>query len=252
VKTRGVVGEVQLLALVEDFLAPEQYVLNADVKKGTGERVEIAVRMPGREAEVLAPIDSKFPQEPYEALLNAYDVGDAEQVRKLADLLGRAIKTHAREIQKYINPPHTTDFAVMFLPTEGLYSEVLRIPGLVDTIRRENRITVAGPSMLVALLLSLQVGFRTLAIEQRSSEVWELLGGVKTEFEKFGAALAKVKDRLDKAQGDIGQVEVRTRAMGRKLRAVEALPEGEPNSPPRVSGEVAISDFEEQDTTRVA
>ena len=234
-------------------MLPTQYILNADVKKGTGERVEVAIRMPGREAEVLAPIDSKFPQEPYEALLNAYDVGDTEQVRRLAEVLARAIKTHAKEIQKYINPPHTTDFAVMFLPTEGLYSEALRIPGLVDTIRRENKITVAGPSTLVALLLSLQVGFRTLAIEKRTSEVWELLGGVKTEFEKFGTALAKVKDRLDKAQGDIGQVEVRTRAMSRKLRAVEALPEADPDRILKVTDSIVLSeDLEEEETARVA
>ena len=209
--------------------------------------------MPGREDHVLTPIDSKFPQEPYETLLTAYDAGDAEKIRKIAEALARALKSHAKDIQKYINPPHTTDFAVMFLPTEGLYSEALRIPGLVDTIRRENKIILAGPSTLVALLLSLQVGFRTLAIEKRSSEVWQLLGGVKTEFEKFGTALAKVKDRLDKAQSDIGQVEVRTRAMCRKLHTVEAIPEADPDRLLQATDSIAASeDFETEQAFRVA
>lgn len=227
VKTRGIFGEVQLKALIEDLLSPDQYEENCGVGKGTGERVEFAVRMPGKMDSILLPIDSKFSQEPYEALLNAYESGEAEQIRKCAEALARVTKNHAKDISKYINPPHTTDFAVMFLPTEGLHSEVLRIPGLADSIRREQRIIIAGPTMLSALLLSLQVGFRTLAIEKRSSEVWQILGGVKNEFGKFGDVLSKVRNRLERAQQDIGDVETRTRAINRRLTNVEALPETE-------------------------
>jgi DNA recombination protein RmuC len=230
VKTRGVFGEVLLKALIQDILAPDQYLENADVGKGTLERVEFAIRMPGGEDGVLLPIDSKFPQEPYEALLNAYDAGDGELIKRNAESLGRAIKNYARSIEKYINPPCTTDFAVMFLPTEGLYSEVLRMPGFVDSVRRENRIVIQGPSTFAAVLQSLQVGFRTLVIEKRSSEVWQLLGGVKTEFEKFGGTLEKVKTRLERAQQDIGDVQTRARVINRRLRSVEALPEAESSS----------------------
>lgn len=227
VKTRGVFGEVLLRALIQDLLTPDQYVENADVGKGTLERVEFAIRMPGGEERVLLPIDSKFPQEPYEMLLNAYDGGEGEAIKRSADALGRAIKNYAKTIEKYINPPYTTDFAIMFLPTEGLYSEVLRLPGFVDNVRRDHRVVIQGPATFAALLQSLQVGFRTLAIEKRSSEVWQLLGGVKTEFEKFGGTLEKVKTRLERAQQDIGDVQTRTRVINRRLRDVEALPEAE-------------------------
>ena len=227
IKTRGAFGEVQLQALIEDILTPEQYIANANVQLGTGERVEFAVRMPGRDQEVLIPVDSKFPMETYENLLNQYDSGNQEQIRRAKDILSRAIRGYAKTISKYINPPFTTDFAVMFLPTEGLFSEVLREPGFANEIRHKYKIAIVGPTNFSAFLLSLQVGFRTLAIERRSSEVWQLLGGVKTEFGKFGDILIKVKGRLEKAQDDIGEVERRTRVINHRLRDVEGLPEAE-------------------------
>lgn len=226
VKSRGTWGEVQLGALLEQMLAPGQYVANASTGGRGGERVEYAIRLPGREedGEVLVPIDSKFPIEDYERLQAASESGDAVAVEIAAKALEARIRASAREIgEKYINPPTTTDFAVLFLPTEGLYAEVVRRAGLFDDLQRLYRITVAGPTTLTAYLSSLQMGFRTLAIEKRSSEVWQVLGGVKAEFGKFGPVLDAVKKKLDAASNDIERISVRRRAMDRRLRGVEAI-----------------------------
>jgi DNA recombination protein RmuC len=232
VKTRGTWGEVQLEALLEQLLVHEQYERNVEVVKGTGERVEFAIRLPGKgnheDAPVWLPIDAKFPREDYERLLLAFEEANAEA----ADLAGRQLEVTVREEAKkirtkYISPPASTDFAILFLPVEGLYAEIVRRPGLVDSLQREHRIVVAGPTTLAAILSSLQMGFRTLAVEKRSSEVWQLLGAVKTEFGKFGDILAKTKDQLEKAANTIGTAEVRTRAISRKLKEVEELPGAE-------------------------
>lgn len=227
VKTRGTWGEIQLGVLLEQMLAPEQYERNVEIRRGSGERVEFAIRFPGRDATgaMWLPIDAKFPREDYERLLEAQDRADAPAAEESARKLEAQIKAEARTIRdKYLDPPHTTDFALLFLPIEGLYAEVLRRPGLVETLQREYRVTIAGPTTLTAILNSLQMGFRTLAIEKRSSEVWALLGAVKTEFGKFADVLAKTKKKLDEASDTIGSAEVRTRAIERKLRGVEALP----------------------------
>ncbi|WP_313441247.1 DNA recombination protein RmuC [Stenotrophomonas sp.] len=227
VKNRGSWGEVQLENILEQTLTQEQYARAVKVRPDSGEMVDIAVRLPGRgdDAPVWLPIDSKFPREDYERLLDAQEQGDAELVRVQGTQLERAVKVQAKSIsEKYIVPPHTTDFAVMFLPTEGLYAEVIRRPGLVDLLQRDHRVVVAGPTTITALLNSLQMGFRTLAIEKRSSEVWSLLGAVKTEFGKFGDVLDNVKAKLDQASKQIDQTGVRTRAIARKLRDVESLP----------------------------
>ncbi|HEY0295498.1 MAG TPA: DNA recombination protein RmuC [Bordetella sp.] len=229
VKSRGTWGEVQLARLIEDTMTPEQYGRNVKPVPGKDVIVEFAIRLPGRRDDgepVWLPIDAKFPKEEYERLVDAQEAGDADAARAASAALARAIEVQARNITKYVEPPHTTDFAIMFLPTEGLYAEVLRVPGLVDKLQGM-RVNVAGPSNLAAMLNSLQMGFRTLAIEQRSSEVWKILGAVKTEFGKFGESLASVKKTLDQASNKIGQTEVRTRAMLRNLREVEALPESE-------------------------
>ena len=230
VKSRGTWGEVQLARLIEDNMTPDQYASNVKPVPGSDAAVEFAIRLPGRGdggAPVWLPIDAKFPKEEYERLMDAQEAADAEGVKAAGAALGRAIEVQARQIAgKYVAPPHTTDFAIMFLPTESLYAEVLRRPGLLDKLH-ELRVNVAGPSNLAALLNSLQMGFRTLAIEQRSSEVWQVLRAVKTEFGKFGEALASVKKTLDSASNKIGQTEVRTRAMLRNLKRVEALPEAD-------------------------
>jgi DNA recombination protein RmuC len=227
VKTRGTWGEVQLESLLEQMLTLGQYEKNVATVPGSSERVEFAVRLPGRDAHdqpVWLPIDAKFPREDYERLLDAQERADAAGAEIAAKSLENRIRDEARTIrEKYIAPPHTTDFGLLFLPTEGLYAEVLRRPGLTDLLQREYRVTVSGPTTLTALLNSLQMGFRTLAIEQRSSEVWQLLGAVKTEFGKFGEILARTKEQLDKASNTIGAAEVRTRAIERKLRGVEQL-----------------------------
>ena len=226
VKNRGGWGEFQLSAILEQFLSPEQYAKNVR-PRGNGETVEFAIKLPGRDldgAHVWLPIDAKFPKEDYEKLLAAIDRCDAEQVRISTSQLEVRIKTNARDIsQKYLCPPQTTDFAIMFLPTEGLYAEVLRVPGLADFIQREHRVIIAGPTTLVALLNSLQVGFRTLAIEQRSSEVWKVLGAVKAQFDTFGEVLAKVQRKLLQATSDIETVGTKARSMQRKLREVEGM-----------------------------
>ncbi len=227
VKTRGTWGEVQLEALLEQMLVREQFEKNVATRPGSSERVEFAIRMPGRVdgAQVWLPIDSKFPAEDYDRLIAAQDRADAAAVEESARALEMRIRLEAKTIRdKYIEPPYTTDFALLFLPTEGLYAEVLRRPGLADTLQRDFRVVIAGPTTLAAILNSLQMGFRTLAIEQRSGEIQLLLGAVKTEFGRFGEVLANTKKQLETVTNSIGKAEVRTRAIERKLRDVEALP----------------------------
>ncbi len=227
VKSRGVFGEVQLAGLLEQVFAPDQYAANVCTVPGSGATVEFAVRFPGStgEAPVWLPIDAKFPREDYERLLDAQERGDAEGARAASDALERAVRKEASRIrEKYICAPHTTEFGILFLPTEGLYAEVLRRPGLVDALQRDQRIAVAGPTTLLALMTSFQMGFRTLAIQERSSEVWRTLGAVKTEFGKFGDVLAGVKKKLDEASNKIEETGRRTRVLTRKLREVESLP----------------------------
>ena len=227
VKSRGIFGEVQLAGLLEQVFAPDQYAANVATIPGSSERVEFAVRFPGSgdDAVVWLPIDAKFPREDYERLLDAQDRADADAARAAGDALERRVREEAKRIRsKYVAAPHTTEFAVLFLPTEGLYAEVLRRPGLFEALQREQRITLAGPTTLLALLTSLQIGFRTVAIEKRSAEVWRILEKAKTEFGKFGDVLDKVKDKLDQASKQIEQTGVRTRAIERSLREVDALP----------------------------
>jgi len=225
VKARGSWGEVQLGNLLEQMLTKDQYVVNAAMAEGSSERVEFAIKLPGDEQPVFLPIDAKFPVEDYERLQAAADAGDVDQVEIAAKALERRLKDSAATIaSKYIVPPRTTDFAIMFLPTEGLYAEALRRPGLVDELQKKHRIIVAGPTTLTAILSSLQMGFKTLAIQQRSGEVWQVLGAVKTEFGKFGDVLSSVKKKLNEASNHIEKAEVRSRAISRKLRDVEELP----------------------------
>ena len=226
VKTRGIWGEVQLGTLLSQVLAPGQYAENVQVIPGSAERVEFAIILPGtgEDQTVFLPIDSKYPVEAYERLLTAVDGGEAEAVNQASRELCAAIRTEAKRIsQKYIEPPYTTDFAVMFLATEGLYAEAMRSRGLLEELQRKYRIVIAGPATLSALLNSLQVGFRTLAIEQRSAEVWQLLGAVKTEFGRFSDLLDQTQQRLRQAGETIEKAAVRTRAINRRLRDVEAL-----------------------------
>jgi DNA recombination protein RmuC len=229
VKTRGIVGEVQLAGLLEQVLTPEQYACNVETIPGSGARVEFAVRLPGRRDDGLPmwlPIDAKFPREDYERLLEAQDRADPGGLEAAARAIETRLRLEARQIrEKYLAAPHTTDFAILFVPTEGLYAEALRRPGLVQALQNDHRVTLTGPTTLLATLTSLQMGFRTLALERRSAEVWDVLGAVKTEFAKFGDALAKTKKKLDEASSSIDQAERRTRVMARGLRAVEALPE---------------------------
>ncbi|WP_411833439.1 DNA recombination protein RmuC [Pseudoxanthomonas mexicana] len=227
VKTRGIFGEVQLAALLDQVLTVEQYESNVAPVPGRGERVEFCVLLPGGEdgVPVRLPIDAKFPREDYERLLDAQERADAEAAAGAAAALERQIKVEARRIhEKYIAPPHTTDFAILFLPSEGLYAEVLRRPGLFEALQREYRVTLVGPTTLLAVLNSLQMGFRTLAIEKRSSEVRHLLGAVKSEFGKFATVLEKAHGQLDTVQNSLKAAGVRTRAIERQLRGVEALP----------------------------
>ena len=229
VKTRGIFGEVQLAGLLEQVFTPEQYGVNVETVPGSGARVEFAIKLPGRRedgAPLWLPIDAKFPREDYERLLDAQERADAPG----AEAAGKAIETRlrfeAKTIrEKYVAPPHTTEFAILFVPTEGLYAEALRRPGLMEALQREYRVTLAGPTTLLATLTSLQMGFRTLALEKRSAEVWEVLGAVKTEFGKFGEVLAKTKKKLDEASSTIDQAQTRTNVMTRRLKSVEALSE---------------------------
>nr|WP_198980210.1 DNA recombination protein RmuC [Herbaspirillum sp. ASV7] len=228
VKTRGTWGEVQLEILLEQMLTPDQYAKNVETVPASGERVEFAIRLPGAKddgTQVWMPIDAKFPKEQYERLVDAAERADADGVATAGRELERAVRNEAKTIaEKYLSPPLTTDFAILFLPTEGLYAEVMRRPGLSDELQRTHRVTIAGPSTLSALLNSLQMGFRTLALEKRSSEVWQVLGAVKTEFGKFGEVLASTKSALERVAKNIDQAETRTRQMTRKLKSVEALP----------------------------
>jgi len=230
VKTRGTWGEVQLSALLEQLLTADQFAANVATRPDSGERVDFAIRLPGKGdgAVVWLPIDAKFPIEDYQRLIDAQERGEAALVEEASKAIEVRLKAEARSIRdKYVAPPHTTDFALLYLPTEGLYAEALRRPGLADTLQRDFRVSLTGPTTLAALLNSLQMGFRTLAIEQRSAEVWAVLGAVKTEFGKFGEALAHTRKKLDEASNSISKAETRTRQLSRRLREVEALPTGE-------------------------
>lgn len=232
VKTRGIWGEMQLGGLLEQVLTSTQYAKNVVIKPGTQERVEYAVCLPGKDADagspVYLPIDSKFPQEDYTRLAEASQRGDARAVEAAQKSLMNAVRTEARRISdKYIDPPYSTDFAVMFLPVESLYAEVMRHADIVEQIQREQRVIIAGPSTLLALLNSLQMGFRTLAIERRSAEVWKLLGAVKTDFGNFAQVLQRTQEKLQQASESIDTAFVRTRSIERKLRRVEAMDEQE-------------------------
>ncbi len=228
VKTRGTWGEVQLEMLLEQVLTVDQYAKNVETIPGSGARVEFAIKLPGSVdggAPVWLPIDAKFPKEQYERLVDAAERADADGVQLAGRELERAVRGEAKTIcDKYLSPPLTTDFAILFLPTEGLYAEVMRRPGLADDLQRTLRVSIAGPSTLAAILSSLQMGFRTLALEKRSSEVWQVLGAVKTEFGKFGTVLSNTRLTLEKAAKNIETAEMRSRQMARKLKSVEALP----------------------------
>lgn len=227
VKTRGLFGEVQLAGLIEQVFTIEQFATNVEVVPGSGARVEFAIRLPGRRDDGLPcwlPIDAKFPREDYERLLDAQERADAPAAELAARGIEQRLRLEARTIRdKYIASPHTTEFAILFVPTEGLYAEALRRPGLVEALQREHRVTLAGPTTLLATLTSLQMGFRTLALEKRSAEVWEVLGAVKAEFGKFGEVLAKTKKKLEEASNTIDAAQTRTNVMQRKLKSVEAL-----------------------------
>jgi DNA recombination protein RmuC len=232
VKARGTWAEVQLGAILEQVLTPEQYEKNVQVKADSAERVEYAVRLPGPKEDpgacVWLPMDSKFPQEDYLRLQEAADRADPDAVQKAVDDLARTVRAAARDIHdKYVNPPSTTDFGIMFLATEGLYAEVLRQPALVEDLQQRYRVVVAGPTTLAAILNSLRMGFQTLVIEKRAAEVWRVLGAIKTEFGKFGDVLDKVKRQLNTASKTIEDTGVRSRAIEKKLRSVEQLPEAE-------------------------
>ena len=227
VKTRGTFGEVQLGALLEQVFTPVQYQKNVETIPGTNQRVDYAIRFPGRGGgePVWMPIDCKFPREDYERLVEAHERADAAAVELSARAIEVRLRVEAKTIRdKYLAPPHTTDFAILFVPTEGLYAEALRRPGLFESLQRDHRVTLAGPTTLLAILTSFRVGFNTVALEQRSNEVREVLGAVKTEFGKFGEVLAATRKKLDDASTIIGKAETRTRAMGRALKDVEALP----------------------------
>ena len=232
VKVRGTWAEYQLEAILTQVLTPEQFDRNVATKEGSAERVEFAIRLPGRSDDrddcVWLPIDSNFPQEDYLRLAEAPREGDTDAVAQSVKELLRSVTQSAKTIsEKYLNPPRTTDFAVLYLPTEGLYAEVLRQPGLVSQLQQDHRVVVSGPTTIAALLNSLRLGFRSLAIEQQASEVWQVLAAVKTEFGKFGGVLDKVKKQLATASNTIDETQTRTRAMARKLRQVEQLPAGE-------------------------
>lgn len=230
VKTRGTWGEMQLSALLEQLLTAEQYAKNVATKPGSGDRVEFAIRLPGQSADaqqvVWLPVDAKFPKEDYERLNSALEDGDKPAADSARKALEQRVRDEARTIkEKYIEPPHTTDFAILFLPLEGLYAEVLRVPDIVESLQRDHRVVLAGPTTLAALLNALQMGFRTLAIEKRTSEIWQVLGAVKTEFAKYNDVLQKVREKLQQATNAVEKAEVRTRAIAKQLRNVEELPE---------------------------
>lgn len=231
VKTRGIFGEAQLASLLEQVFVPDQYAVQVATRPGSKNVVDFAIKLPGKSDNgepLWLPIDAKFPNEDYERLLDAQQRADAGAAEIAGKALEARIRLEAKSMaEKYVEPPYTTDFAILFLPTEGLYAEVLRRPGLMEALQREYRITLAGPTTLLAMLSSLQMGFRTLALEKRSSEVWQVLGAVKTEFGKFGDVLAKVKSQTETVLNTLSSAETRSRAMGRALRNVEALPESQ-------------------------
>ena len=230
VKTRGIYGEVQLGNIISDTLSSDQYCENIATKKGSSDRVEFAVKMPGKDesAQVFLPIDSKFPVENYQRLIAAYEQGDKTEIQKFQKALAIDVKEQAKKIStKYIDPPHTTEFAMMFLPTESLYAEILRIPGLDDEIRQKFHITIASPSTLPVIFSGLLMGFRTLAIEKRSSEVWQILGAVKSQFGKFGDLLEATKKKLQESANKIDAAATTSRVIERKLKNVESLPSSE-------------------------
>jgi DNA recombination protein RmuC len=231
VKSRGIMGEYQLANILEDLLTNEQYEKNVKTKPGSGAVVEFAIKMPNNnnlEKTLWLPVDSKFPKEDYEALVEAYDEGDPEKLDSLRKIFRNGIIKNARDIkEKYIDPPNTMEYGIMFLPFESLYAEVLRTPGLFELLQKDYKITITGPTTLSALLSSLQMGFRTLAIEKRSSEVWDLLSAVKTEFNQFGTILEKTKKKLQEATNTIDKAGVRSRAIERQLRKVQELPSAE-------------------------
>jgi DNA recombination protein RmuC len=229
VKTRGMFGEAQLASLLEQVFVPDQYATQVATRPGSKNVIDFAIKLPGKSDNgepLWLPIDAKFPNEDYERLLDAQGRADAAAAEAAGKALEMRIRLEAKSIsEKYVEPPYTTDFAILFLPTEGLYAEVLRRPGLMEFLQREHRVTLAGPTTLLAMLSSLQMGFRTLALEKRSSEVWQVLGAVKTEFSKFGDVLAKVKSQTETVLKTLDSAEVRSRAMGRALKKVEALPD---------------------------
>ncbi|MDB5847958.1 MAG: recombinase RmuC [Rhodoferax sp.] len=231
VKTRGIFGEVQLEALLEQVLTPEQYGKQVETKPRSNQRVDFAVRFPGRVADgapVWLPIDAKFPRDDYERLLDAHERADAVAAEASAKALESRIRSEAKSIaESYLAPPHTTDFAILFLPIESLYAEVLRRPGLMDSLQRDYRVTLAGPTTLLAMLNSLHMGFRTLALEQQASEVWKVLGAVKTEFERYGQSVASIREQVQKASDTLDKADTRTRQLRRALKVVEALPEAQ-------------------------
>nr|WP_315234093.1 DNA recombination protein RmuC [uncultured Albidiferax sp.] len=231
VKTRGMFGEVQLENLLEQVLTTEQYGKQIETKPRSGQRVDFAVRFPGRSADgapVWLPIDAKFPRDDYERLLDAHERADAVAAEASAKALEARIRAEAKSIaESYLAPPHTTDFAILFLPIESLYAEVLRRPGLMDSLQRDYRVTLAGPTTLLAMLNSLHMGFRTLALEQQASEVWKVLGAVKTEFERYGEWVARIREQVQKASDTLDKADTRTRQMRRALKVVEALPDAE-------------------------
>jgi DNA recombination protein RmuC len=231
VKTRGIFGEAQLASLLEQVFVPDQYASQVATRPGSKNVVDFAIKLPGKSddgAPLWLPIDAKFPNEDYERLLDAQGRAHLADADAAAKALETRIRLEAKSInEKYVEPPYTTDFAILFLPTEGLYAEVLRRPGLMEALQRDYRVTLAGPTTLLSMLSSLQMGFRTLALEKRSSEVWQVLGAVKTEFGKFGDVLAKVKSQTETVLKSLDTAEVRSRAMGRALKKVQALPEAQ-------------------------
>jgi DNA recombination protein RmuC len=245
VKTKGVLGEYQLGGILEQTLSPNQYAQNVKTKEGSRDNVEYAIKIPGKDDStkiIWLPIDAKFPSVDYENLNDAYDSGNVEDIEKRKSELANKIKLFAKMIKdKYVDPPATTEFAIMFLPFEGLYAEVLRIPNLFETIQREYKITITGPTTISAFLNSLQMGFRSLAVEKRTSEIWDLLGAVRAEFGKFGDVLQKTKEKLDSASKEIENAGTRSRAIERKLRDVQTLPESKAK---KLLGDINLPDDE--------
>lgn len=246
VKTRGTWGEIQLGNLLEQIFTPDQYEKNVATRPGSRERVEFAVKLPGREhgVPIWVPIDCKFPLEDYQRLQEAQEAVDPVGVEACSKALEARVRAEAKSIaDKYIESPYTTDFALLYVPTEGLYAELLRRPGLQEALQRDHRVTICGPSTLSAYLNSLLMGFRTLAIEKQASKVWEVLGQVKTEFGKFGVVLANTKRKLEQATNSIGDAEVRTRQIERKLRDVQALPSPDATESPESEDQAEVLDL---------